>query len=45
MKAMLRGKFITLSAFIKILERSYTNNLIAYLIAIDQKEVNTLKRS
>ena len=33
MKAVLRGKFIALSAFIKKLERSHTSNLTAYLKA------------
>ena len=41
MKAMLIGKFIALS----VLERSYTNNLTAYLRALEQKEANTPKRS
>jgi hypothetical protein len=45
MKAVLRGKFITLSALVKKLERSYTNNLTAHLIALEQKEANSPKRS
>jgi hypothetical protein len=45
MKAMLRGKFIALSALVKKLERCYTNNLTAYLQALEQKEVNSPKRS
>jgi hypothetical protein len=44
MKAMLRGKFITLSALIKKLERSYTSNLTAHLRAIEQKEAHSPKR-
>ena len=38
MKAVLRGKFIVLSALVKKLERSYTSNLIAHLKALDQKK-------
>jgi hypothetical protein len=38
MKAMLRGKFIALSALIKKLESSYTSNLTAHLRALEQKE-------
>jgi hypothetical protein len=45
MKAVLRGKLIGLSAFIKRLERSYARNLIAHLKALEQKEANTPKRS
>jgi hypothetical protein len=37
MKVMLRGKFIAWSTFIKKLKRSYTNNLTAYLKALEQK--------
>jgi hypothetical protein len=43
-KTELRGKFIALSAFIKKLERSYTSNLKAHLIALEQKEANTPKK-
>ena len=42
---MLRGKFIALSALVKKLERSYTNNLTAHLRALEQKEANSPKRS
>jgi hypothetical protein len=42
MKALLRGKFIALSALIK---RSQTSKLNAYLKALKQKEANTPKRS
>jgi hypothetical protein len=44
-KAVLRGKFIALSAFIKKLERSYISSLTAHLKALEQKEANTPKRS
>jgi hypothetical protein len=37
MKAVLRGKFIALNALVKKLERSYTNNLTAYLRALEKK--------
>ena len=42
---MLRVKFITLSAQIKELDRSYTNNLTGYLRALEQKEANSPKSS
>jgi hypothetical protein len=45
MKAVLKGKFIALSTFIKKFERSYTTNFIAHLKALEQKEANTRKRS
>ena len=45
MKAVLRGKFITLSASKKRMERAYTNSLTVHLKALDQKEANTPKRS
>ena len=38
MKALLRGKFIALSALLKKMERSYTNNLTAHLRALEQKK-------
>jgi hypothetical protein len=41
MKAVLRGKFIALSAYIKKLERSHTSNLTTHLKALEQKETNT----
>ena len=41
MKAVLGEKFISLSAFIEKLERSYSSNLIANLKALEQKEANT----
>jgi hypothetical protein len=45
MKAVLRGKFIVLGAFIKKLERPRMSNLTAHLKALEQKEVNKPKRS
>jgi hypothetical protein len=45
MKAVLRGKFIALSALVKKLERSYPSNLTSHLRALKQKEANTPKRS
>jgi hypothetical protein len=45
MKAVLRGKFITLSALVKKLEKSYTNNLTAHLRSLEKKEANSQKRS
>jgi hypothetical protein len=45
MKEVLRGKFIALSALVRKLESSYTNNLTAHLRALEQKEANTLKKS
>ena len=44
MKAVLRGKFIALSALVRRLESSYTNNLTAQLIALELKEANSHKR-
>ena len=45
MKKMLTGKFISLSAFIKKLERYYISNLTTHLKVLEEKEVNTPKRS
>jgi hypothetical protein len=45
MKAVLREKFITLSAFIKGLGKSHNSNLKTHLKALEQKEANTPKRS
>ena len=43
MKALLRGKFIALSASKKKLERAHTSSLTAYLKALEQKEANSPK--
>jgi hypothetical protein len=40
MKAVLRGKFIALSVFIKKLKRFYTCNVIILLRAREEKEAN-----
>jgi hypothetical protein len=45
MKAVPRGKYISLSAFMKKLERSYTSNLTPHLKALKQNEAKTPKRS
>jgi hypothetical protein len=45
MKAGLRGKLIALSASKKKLERTYTSSLTVHLKALEQKEVNSPKRS
>jgi hypothetical protein len=45
MKAVLREKFIALSALIKKLERAYTSSLTAHLKALKQKEANTPGKS
>jgi hypothetical protein len=42
-KAVLRGKFIALSTFIKKLERSYTSNLTTHLNPLEEKEANKPK--
>jgi hypothetical protein len=44
MKAVLKGMFIALNALVMKL-RSYTNNLTAYLRALEQKEATSPKRS
>ena len=41
MKAVLRGKFIALSAYIKKVEKASTSDLTAHLKAIEQKETNS----
>jgi hypothetical protein len=43
-EAVLRGKFIALSALVMKQERSYTNNLTAHLRALEQKEKKTHPR-
>jgi Rps23 Pro-64 3,4-dihydroxylase Tpa1-like proline 4-hydroxylase len=45
MKAVLRGKFIALSASKKKVERAYTSSLTTHLKALEQKEANSPKRS
>jgi hypothetical protein len=44
MKAVLRGKLITLSASKKKLEGALTSSLTAHLKVIEQKEANSPKR-
>jgi hypothetical protein len=44
MKTMVRGKSITLNAFIKKLERSHNTSLTAHLKALKEKEANTASR-
>jgi hypothetical protein len=44
MEAVLRGKFIALSTFIKKLVRSHASDRRAHLKALEQKEANTSKR-
>jgi hypothetical protein len=45
MKAVLRGKFISLCTLVKKLERPYTNNVTIHLRTLEQKEANSAKRS
>jgi hypothetical protein len=45
MKAVLRGKFIALSASKKNLQRAYMSSLTAHLKAVEQKEANSPKMS
>ena len=45
MKAVLRGKFIALSAYRKKVDRSHTNDLIVHLKVLEQKETDILRRS
>jgi hypothetical protein len=45
MKAVLRGKFIALSASKRKLERVYTSRLIAHLETLELKEANSPKKS
>ena len=45
MKAVLRGKFITLNAYIKKLEKSHTSELKEHLKTVEQKETNLSERN
>ena len=44
-KAMLRGKFIALSAYIKKVDKSHTSNLTEHLKTTKQKETDSPRRS
>ena len=44
-KAVLRGKVMSLSASKKKIQRAYTSSLTAHLNALERKEANTPKRS
>ena len=45
MIAVLRGKFIELSAYIKKVEKAHTSDLTAHLKGLEQKETNSSRRS
>jgi hypothetical protein len=45
MRAVLRGKLITLSASVKKLERAHTSSLTAHLKALEQQKPKPPKRS
>jgi hypothetical protein len=45
MKAVLRGRLITVTASKIKLEGAYTSSLTAHLKALEQKEANTSKRN
>ena len=45
MKALLRGKFIALSAHIEKTEKAYTRDLTAHLKALEQKEADSPRKS
>ena len=45
MKAVLIGKFISLSAYIKEVETSHNNDLTAYLKSLKQKETDSPRKS
>jgi hypothetical protein len=45
MKAVLRGKFIPLSASKENLEKTYRSSLTAHLKGLEQNEANRLKKS
>ena len=44
-KAVLRGKFIALNAYIKKLEKSHTSQLIEHLKTLKQREENSSRRT
>ena len=45
MKAVLRGKFIALSAHINKTEKAHVRDLTAHLKALEKKEADSLRRS
>ena len=45
MKAVLRGKFIALSAYIKKVEKCHTSVLTEHLKTLEHKETNLSRRS
>ena len=45
MKAVLRGKFIALNAYIKEVEKTHTSDLTVYLNILEQKEADSPRRS
>ena len=45
MKAVLRGKFKALNAYIKNLEKSHTSELTEHLKTLEQKEANSTRRT
>ena len=45
MKAVLRGKFRSLSAYIKKVEKAHASDLTAHLKALEPKETDSLRRS
>jgi hypothetical protein len=44
-KAILRGKFIAMNAYIKRIERSQVNNLMLYLKILEKQEQGKCKRN
>ena len=45
MKAVLRGKFIALNAYIKKLEKSHSSELTEHLKTLEQKDANLPRRT
>ena len=45
MKAVLRGKFIALNAYIKKLEKSHTSEVTKHLKTLEQKKANSPKKT